>query len=67
MFDPKVGILPREMSSEDRIKVDLEQAKSLSKALDREVGIEEESGVSVIDQWMELDASEDELKVYFKI
>ena len=62
-FVPKVAILPKEMSFPDRIKVDLEQVKKLARGLDLEVGIKEDSGVSIIDKWMESDHNEEGVQV----
>jgi hypothetical protein len=59
--EPKVGLLPKEMSSMDRIKVDLEQVKKLASALDQEMEITE--GVAMIDNWMESDDNDEGLKV----
>lgn len=55
----KVGVLPKEMSVIARVKVDLEQAKKLAKTLDQAVGISQESGVAIIDQWVESDDNEE--------
>lgn len=61
-MEPKTGVLPKEMADMDRIKVDLEQVKKLARSLDLEVGISAESGVSMIDKWMESDDDDESLK-----
>lgn len=62
--EPKLGVLPKEMSLMDRIKVDLEQVKKLARALDQDVGLSQEEGVAIIDKWMESDDNDEGLKVF---
>lgn len=62
-IEQKVGVLPKDMGLMDRIKVDLEQVKKLARALDQEMEISEDSGVAMIDKWMESDDNDEGLKV----
>jgi hypothetical protein len=63
-MEQRVQTLPMEMSTMDRIKLDLEQVKKLASALDQEMEINEDLGVAIIDKWMESDDNDEGLKVY---